>query len=211
MADSTENLSRQNEQGQSSESEDDRLANIKKDMEGWREVLIPLNKLLNWEKPYYPAIIVGFTTFVFMLIWYFEPSVLTTFSLIGLFMCIIDFIVPMVGPMLYSNTQWTVVQEQEFEQICIRLWNAKVHFNNFKETMSQLKTEKPKVYFIVVMGMLILFAWIGSLFDNMLLTYLIVNVALLQSGLRRHAVVRKYIQKGKAILDRTVLNKSKTN
>jgi len=44
----------------------DPLSGIKHELEGWREVLLPLNKLLNWEKPVYPAIIAGSTTFVFM-------------------------------------------------------------------------------------------------------------------------------------------------
>ena len=44
----------------------DPLSMIKRDLEGWREVLLPLNRLINWDKPFYPAIIVGVTTFIFL-------------------------------------------------------------------------------------------------------------------------------------------------
>jgi hypothetical protein len=39
---------------------------MKRDLEGWREVLLPLNGLINWDKPYHPAIIVGLNTFIFL-------------------------------------------------------------------------------------------------------------------------------------------------
>lgn len=34
----------------------------------------------------------------YSLIWYFDPSVLTTFALIGLAVSLIDFLVPIIGP-----------------------------------------------------------------------------------------------------------------
>ena len=47
------------------QSPSNNLQQMKRDLEGWREVLLPLNGLLHWEKPYYPAIIVGVNTFIF--------------------------------------------------------------------------------------------------------------------------------------------------
>ena len=44
----------------------DPLSIVKRDLEGWREVLLPLNRLINWDKPFYPAIIVGVNTFIFL-------------------------------------------------------------------------------------------------------------------------------------------------
>lgn len=39
-----------------------------------------------------------FLGFFYSLIWYFDPSVLTTFALIGLAVSLIDFLVPIIGP-----------------------------------------------------------------------------------------------------------------
>ena len=41
--------------------------------------------------------------FFFSLIWYFEPSILTTVSLIGLAVGLIDFLVPLIGQKLMSS------------------------------------------------------------------------------------------------------------
>ena len=46
--------------------QDDRVAKIKNELEGWREVLLPIHKMLTWDKPVYPGILVGVITFVFM-------------------------------------------------------------------------------------------------------------------------------------------------
>ncbi|KAK3089184.1 hypothetical protein FSP39_001570, partial [Pinctada imbricata] len=183
------------------------LTQLKRDLEGWREVLLPLNGLINWEKPYYPAIIVGLNTFLFALIWYFEPSVLTTFSLLGLAVSLIDFLVPIIGPNI--SAQWTVTQERHYEDICVRLLNAKIHFTNAKDTVVYLKTEKPKMYFLIVMGTLIALAWIGSRMDNLCMTYFLVNLILLVPGIRRHGIFQKYFQRLFAMIGSFVGGKGK--
>ncbi|XP_064629072.1 ADP-ribosylation factor-like protein 6-interacting protein 1 isoform X2 [Lineus longissimus] len=155
------------------EEENDLVSKIKKELEGWREVLLPLNKMLTWEKPHYPAILVGAISFIFILIWYLEPSVLTTFSLIGFHVCLIDYLVPTVATNLFRSDNWTGVQEREFENICIRIHNAKVHFHSLRQGLGNLKRDKPKTYFVAVMSSLAILAWIGNIINNLLLTYLI--------------------------------------
>ncbi|XP_048757650.1 ADP-ribosylation factor-like protein 6-interacting protein 1 isoform X2 [Ostrea edulis] len=182
----------QNENSSDTENQAIRLQQMKRDLEGWREVLLPLNGLLHWEKPYYPAIIVGVNSFIFALIWYFEPSVLTTFALLGLAISLIDFLVPIIGPNIVT-AKWTRKQEEQYSEICCRLLNAKTHFHNAKVTMSSLKAEKPKIYFLMVMGTLIALAWLGSWMDNLCMTYFLVNLTLLIPGIRQHAVLQKYL------------------
>ena len=41
------------------------LSQLKRDLEGYREFLLPLNKILEWEENYYPGVLVGSITFVF--------------------------------------------------------------------------------------------------------------------------------------------------
>ncbi|XP_074647999.1 ADP-ribosylation factor-like protein 6-interacting protein 1 [Tubulanus polymorphus] len=174
------------------EEENDLVAKIKKELEGWREVLLPINKVLTWEKPPYPVILVSGITFIFFLIWYFDPSVLTTFSLLGLIISLVDYLVPTIASSLFKSDNWTVVQEKEFENICIRIHNAKVHIQNLRTQIFNLKTEKPKTYFIAVVITLLVTAYIGNLIDNLLLTYLIVVFLVLLPGLRHHGIIQKY-------------------
>ena len=39
-------------------------------------------------------------------IWYLEPSVLTTFALLGVLACLIDFVVPALSGYLFSSAEW---------------------------------------------------------------------------------------------------------
>ncbi|XP_050391321.1 ADP-ribosylation factor-like protein 6-interacting protein 1 [Patella vulgata] len=212
MADSTENQTGEETVLQTNiDEESNELSELKKDLEGWKEALIPLNSLLEWEKPYHPGIIVGTTTFLFALIWFVQPSVLTTFSLVGLLISAVDLVIPMVGSKVFSTGDWTVFHEQQYHQICERIMNARDHFVDFKNTMCQLKAEKPKVYFFVVMGILVINAWIGSLVNNLFLTYFLVNLICLLPGLRRHDIVKKNLAVASTIISRLVLGKKKKN
>ncbi|XP_025082921.1 ADP-ribosylation factor-like protein 6-interacting protein 1 isoform X1 [Pomacea canaliculata] len=194
----------------------DPLSELKKDLEGWREALLPLNGLLTWEKPYHPGILVGVTTFIFALVWYFEPSLLTTLALMGLVITAVDFTVPLIGPSLFGSRPWTVTEERQFEEICQRILNLRGHFSSFVEGLATLKAEKPKVYFLVVMGVLALFGWIGCIVDNLFLTFIIVLVALMVPGLRKHGIIQKYLLKywlivKKLLFGRMQVNPKKTN
>ncbi|WAQ96604.1 AR6P1-like protein [Mya arenaria] len=153
-------------------------------------------------------IIVLFLTTIGRLIWYFEPSVLTTFSLLGLTLSLIDFLVPLVGPTVLGRSK-TGIQEKQYEQICIRIHNFRYHLSDMTGTMISLKNERPKVYFILVMGLLAVFAWVGSQIDNLLLTYLMLNITLMMPGLRRQKVVQGYLNKVGSIFKTVVLGKSK--
>jgi len=117
---------------------------LKADLEGYRQLLIPINKVLEWDESHYPAILVGIITLKFALIWAMEPSVLTCFSLIGLSLCLIDFVVPAITTYFFATAEWSEVHEESFEAICQRVLNFKAHLSNAKNTLLDLKADKPK-------------------------------------------------------------------
>jgi hypothetical protein len=183
------------------------LARLKRDLEGYREVLLPLNKVLEWDESHYPAILVGSITFIFAIIWYLEPSVLTCFSLVGLLLCLIDFVVPTVSSYFFSTSEWTVIQERQFETICRRLLNARTHFSNALQSLMVLKNDKPKAYLVIMMGVFAVLAWIGSLIDNLLLTYLLVVFVVLVPGLRKHGILQKVTNNVAIVIKRLLTGK----
>jgi len=194
------------------------LSSLKKDLEAYREFILPLNKVLEWEQNHYPGILVGSITFLFAIIWYLEPSVLTSFSLIGLTACVVDFLVPMLSGYLFSASDWTIVQERQFDAICIRLLNAKTHVANGYLSLQKLKADKPKAYLVIMMGAFAVLAWIGSLIDNLLLTYLLVVFLVLVPGLRKHGILQKFTAQASVLIKRLLSKKdgdkaakSKTN
>jgi len=171
--------------------ENPEMISLKTDMESYRQLLIPINKVLEWEESHYPAILVGLITLLFALIWTMEPSVLTCFSLIGLVICLIDFVVPAVTTYFFATAEWSEVQEEQYEAICQRVLNFKAHIANAKNTLMDLKADKPKAYLLVMMGIFACTAWLGSLMDNLLLTYLMVLFIILLPGLHKHGIIQK--------------------
>jgi len=41
------------------------LEKLKKDLEGYREVILPINKVIEWEQKYYPVVLVAAITLIF--------------------------------------------------------------------------------------------------------------------------------------------------
>jgi hypothetical protein len=46
--------------------QDKRVKQLKRALEGWREVILPLNSVLLWERNWYPGMLVGMTTTFFL-------------------------------------------------------------------------------------------------------------------------------------------------
>jgi len=175
--------------GEGSQAKD----SIKKDLEGWREVLIPLSSFLKWDKPYYPAVMIGLVTFLFSIIWYFDMSTLTTVSLLGMLVGIIDFAVPYFGPNITGLTTWTVKEEVQFSEICDKISSVREDIIDIFYGLSYMRQQNAKLFFTITMATLAVFAWVGSLMDNLLLAYIIVSVSLLLPGLRHVGVADRVL------------------
>lgn len=188
------------------------LSYVKDALRDYSRIILPLNKVLEWEQNYYPAAIVGGITVLFAIVWYMEPSVLTTFSFIGLFVCLADFLLPFVSSYLFGTAEWSSEQERQYDNICQRILNAKNHVVHIQNTLLALKNKNPRAYLLVMMGICAILAWIGSLIDNLLLTYLLVVTLVLLPGLRKHEVFQKAMARAKDMLKKTVdAKKAKTN
>lgn len=189
------------------------LERLKKDLEAYREVMLPINRIIEWEQTYYPVILVAAITLIFSIIWYIEPSVLTSLCLLGLLACALDLALPAITDKFLRSAEWTVVQERQFEAICQRILNAKNHIADGKEYFMQLKSSRPKYFLLVMMLIFALLAWFGSLIDNLLLTYLIVVWCVLVPGLRKHGILQKVtaVVKEKIAALRKTQEKAKAN
>lgn len=170
------------------------LGKLKKDLEGYRELMLPLNKVLEWEQNYYPAIVVGVLTFIFLQVWYWEPSLLTAVCLTGILVSVVDFAVPTLNSYIFTSSQWTAVEERQFEAICTRLLNAKKHVVSAKDWLLNLKSEKPKAYLVMMLSVFAVMAWFGSMIDNLFLTYLTVVGLAMIPGLRKRGIIQQVMK-----------------
>lgn len=192
-------------------NEQELVKQVKRHLENWREILLPINSILVWEKPFYPGLISGAVTLLFLLLWYFEPSILTTFSILGIIVCVSDYTVPLVCANIFDPTKWTGTQERKFEEICKQLVQTRQQLLDYYAYLNSMRDTKPKLFFFSVLAALMCVAWIGNIFDNLLLTYFFVMAATLLPGVKHNAVLQHYLSQGSAALYGLMGQKKKKN
>lgn len=94
---------------------------MKHDLEQWREIILHVDAVLKWEKKFFPAIIFGVNSLLFLIVWYLDFSMLTMAALTVLFVAQMDYVFPFVSKILFKPNNWTGVQEKKFEDICSEL------------------------------------------------------------------------------------------
>lgn len=157
---------------------------LKRKMECWREVILPLYSILLWEQSWYPGLIVGFTTTLFFLIWFLEPTLLTLISMALLILALVDYLVPTLTSAFCNPNNWTGQKEKKLNKICQNLAIAILQLQSLWRSLVQTRNDRPNIYYGVTTFCLILFAWIGNVINNLLLFYLAVNGILLAPGLK---------------------------
>lgn len=79
---------------------------LKRRLEGWKLILLPVNNLLEWEHRRDPLVIIGLDTFVFALLMYYNPSALTTVAVLGLVVLFFETVVPALSSYFFKSTEW---------------------------------------------------------------------------------------------------------
>ncbi|XP_045623562.2 ADP-ribosylation factor-like protein 6-interacting protein 1 [Procambarus clarkii] len=174
------------------QDQDRRVKTLRRELEGWREVLCSVHSLLIWEKHYYPFISISTVTTLFLAIWYIEPSMLTLLSVLGITVTLCDYLVPQIVPWIVGAHYWTGAHERNYEQIITSIASLCGLASYISNTLTSMKESKPRTYFVMVTGSLLLCAWVGNTINNLLLTYLIVVGIVLLPGLKRHGIIQKY-------------------
>ena len=85
-------------------------------------------------------------TFVYLMLWWMQLSVLTTVALFGLLVCAGDYLLPIVlKKFVFKPEQWTGMQEKQYDAVCreifnvqVNLWNCWVRFRMAKEQKSTM-------------------------------------------------------------------------
>ncbi|XP_062840793.1 ADP-ribosylation factor-like protein 6-interacting protein 1 [Trichomycterus rosablanca] len=186
-------------------------AQLEEQLQGWGEVILAGDQFLRWEKPWFPGALVGFTTVLFLCIYYLDPSVLTGLSGTVMLLCLADYLVPTLAPRIFGSNKWTTEQQQRFHQICGNLVKTQRRVLGWWKRLFALKEEKPKMYFMSVISTLVVVAWIGQQVHNLLLVYLTVNILLLLPGLNQHGIITKYAGMAKRELNKLLKQKEKKN
>ncbi|XP_042228571.1 ADP-ribosylation factor-like protein 6-interacting protein 1 [Homarus americanus] len=174
------------------QDQDRRVKTLRRELEGWREVLCAVHSVLVWEKHFYPFISISAVTTLFLTIWYIEPSMLTLLSVLGITVTLCDYLVPQIVPWIVGAHYWTGAHERRYEQIITSVACLCGSASYISNTLTSMKESKPRTYFVMVTGSLLVCAWVGNTINNLLLTYLIVVVIVLIPGMRPHGILQKY-------------------
>jgi len=159
----------------------------------WREFVVILYSVLIWELSYYPLILGGIVSTLFLIIWYLETSVLTTLSVIGIVSAIVDYSVPILNNNFFDPSKWNSTKESKLEKICTELsksWETIViSYNEWQ----RVKVSNPKIYYATLLSALLAMSWIGNLINNLFLTYLFVLSIVMFPGLKHQGIIDKYV------------------
>ncbi|KAJ8975279.1 hypothetical protein NQ317_013679 [Molorchus minor] len=167
------------------------IRKLKLSMETWRDIILRMNGVLLWEKQWHPTAIIGGCTVLFMLIWLFEPNLLTIISLLGLMITIGDFILPSILSSLFKSEIWTPEKQQQYEDICTNIILYKTKLELLISSYYRLRITNSKLYFSITIFGLAFLAWIGGTISNLFLAYLLVLTFLMLPGMVRNGMLNK--------------------
>uniref|UniRef100_A0A3Q2IDK8 SMG1 nonsense mediated mRNA decay associated PI3K related kinase n=1 Tax=Equus caballus TaxID=9796 RepID=A0A3Q2IDK8_HORSE len=183
-------------------------ASLEEQLQGWGEVMLMADKVLRWERAWFPPAIMGVVSLVFLLT-FLKKSKKNKFEGMVYFCSV-------------SNTEVclqrrgncfsrTTEQQQRFHEICNNLVKTRRRAVGWWRRLFTLKEEKPKMYFMTMIISLAAVAWVGQQVHNLLLTYLIVTFVLLLPGLNQHGIISKYIGMAKREINKLLKQKEKKN
>ncbi|XP_012269432.2 ADP-ribosylation factor-like protein 6-interacting protein 1 [Athalia rosae] len=173
---------------------DKHMKQLKRQMECWREVILPLNSILLWEQSWHPGLILGITTSIFLLLWFMDPAILTVTSLGLLLLALGDYLGPILISTFFSANSWTGQKERKLDEICQRISNAFLQMQNIWKTALWARTNHANMYYGVISAVLVVLALIGNTVNNLFLMYVIVNSILLLPGLRHNGRMQQPIK-----------------
>lgn len=177
-------------------------SSLKGSLRGWREIIVVLSKLLKWERPYYAAIVTAIISFFFLVIWYLDPSVITGVSMLIMIFCIIDYLVPLVMPIIFPETNWSNEKEKEYAQACDGMVQSKDFIRTGFSNAKKLKDTNPWLYMAAITVSLSTLAWLGNQMHNLLLTYFLVMIISALPGLNKHGVLDKISAHVKKVINK---------
>ncbi|XP_071451142.1 ADP-ribosylation factor-like protein 6-interacting protein 1 [Hetaerina americana] len=158
------------------------VAELKQKLEGWREVIIPFRSILLWKNPWHTVILLSSVSLMFLMIWWCDLSVVSSFSIAGAVITLADYVGPIAIKTLSDPSNWNTKKEKIFDDICWSLVVIRLRCANMIYWIYDLKANQPLLYYAGTLTTLIALAFFGQIVNNLLLTYFLVIFSLLMPG-----------------------------
>nr|XP_035108533.2 ADP-ribosylation factor-like protein 6-interacting protein 1 [Callithrix jacchus] len=173
--------------------------------------MLMADEVLRWERARVPPALMGAVSLVFLSICYLDPSVPLGVSCFLMFLCLADYLIPILAPRVFGSNKWTTEQQQRSHEICSHLVKTRRRAVGWWKRLFTRKEGKPKMYFMTVVVSLAAVAWVGQPVHNLLLTYLIATSLLLLPGLNQRGIISEYTGMAKREINFSNKKKRKTN
>uniref|UniRef100_A0A8C5W243 ADP-ribosylation factor-like protein 6-interacting protein 1 n=1 Tax=Microcebus murinus TaxID=30608 RepID=A0A8C5W243_MICMU len=112
-------------------------ASPEEQLQGWGEVMLITDKVARWERAWSPPATMGVVSLVFLIIYYLDPPVLSGVSCFVMFLCLADYLVPILAPRILGSNK--------FHEICSNLVKTWCRAVGWWKHLFTLKEEKPKI------------------------------------------------------------------
>lgn len=166
-----------------------------------------------WSKPHDCPVVLGSVTFIFLLIWLLNASVLTTLSVIGFLVTVADYSVPLVCSNLFDASKWSDREERVYETVCEEIATVTFLVISLWNQWTEMKETKPKIYSFILLTSLLMMAYIGNTINNLLLLYLLTMTLVSLPGLKHHGILQQMIKQSIQMIKgiTSKINKPKTH
>jgi len=173
-------------------SGDSSVDSVKRSLESWREVVLVTDNVLAWKQDWHPAVTAGTLTTVFTMLWYYDPSCLTMFCLLGMFASLADFLGPKILPLVFGEGAWDGAKEKQLERVSKDLVYVHSLLRTCFGCYSGMRLTSPLVHFAVTVLSLLAISWVGSLFSGFFLAFCLSMAVLMLPGLHSRGLLDKY-------------------
>ncbi|KAK2711926.1 hypothetical protein QYM36_012897, partial [Artemia franciscana] len=102
---------------------------------------------------------------------YFNLSVLTTLSVLGLLITSLDWFIPLVAAAIRNPENWSGIEERKVESLCENIIIAQDEAVAFINALLAIRENRPTMYYAFLSSILLTGAWVGALANNTLLAY----------------------------------------
>jgi len=174
------------------EVSESRTSRLKNALYDWKEVVLPVNSVLTWEQEWFPGVTAGVVTLFYLIVWYWDPTLITFLAFSGLFLSMADYIGPKIINQIFGTDSWTSFKDKQYEQVCEDILSAKDKIEAAWTLCREARSKKPVFHFIATVVSLFCLAWLGNTMNNFFLAYLLNVAVLMIPGLNKKGILKQY-------------------
>jgi len=175
-----------------SEVHQTKASGLKHALSDWREVILQVNSVFNWDLEWYPGVIAGVVTTVFWSIWYWDPTLISLIAFCGLLFSVIDYVGPKIINQVYGVDSWTPSKERQFDEVCENIIHAKEKMESVWSLCREARARKPIIHFLATLFFFFSLAAIGNRIHNLFLAYMVTTLTMMLPGLHKKGKLQQW-------------------